>query len=238
MKYLEQTFIELDMRKENGFQHALEGLALACTKKDFMSSTLFDKIRRVFLEKKCISQGNPLTLTMLTDAEELELKERAQNMSKEMTEKQFNTVLLGFEAFTVENGVYHRLSPLTFSDPIKNLNNASTGNLKIIRVCSDSNTATGNLSGGDVVCIFTECVKKDDIKVRFFQLNENNERCWEAFATFSDADVHKQCAILFRTPSYQYQNVIEDVEVFFELFRPSDDNVSDPREFRYLRQRV
>ena len=110
MKYFEQTFIELDMRKENGFQHALEGLALACTKKDFMFSTLFDKLRRVFLEKKCISQGNPLTLTMLTDAEELELKERAQIMSKEMTEKQLNTVLLGFEAFTVENGVYHQES--------------------------------------------------------------------------------------------------------------------------------
>ena len=38
---------------------------------------------------------------------------------------------------------------------------------------------------------------------------------------------------MFRTPAYKDQNVSEDVNVFFELYRPSDAAFSEPKAFRY-----
>lgn len=35
----------------------------------------------------------------------------------------------------------------------------------------------------------------DDIKVRFFQTDENNKQIWEAWGKFTEADVHHQYAI-------------------------------------------
>lgn len=37
----------------------------------------------------------------------------------------------------------------------------------------------------------------------------------------------------FRTPPYEDQTVTEDVNVFFELYRPSDNAYSEPKHFRY-----
>ena len=37
----------------------------------------------------------------------------------------------------------------------------------------------------------------------------------------------------FRIPAYRDQSVSEDVNVFFELTRPSDDAVSEPQAFQY-----
>ena len=37
----------------------------------------------------------------------------------------------------------------------------------------------------------------------------------------------------FRTPPYENQTVTEDVNVFFELYRPSDNAYSEPKHFRY-----
>jgi len=40
----------------------------------------------------------------------------------------------------------------------------------------------------------------EDIKVRFFETDaKTNVRIWEAFADFSEADVHHQHAIAFRS---------------------------------------
>ena len=38
----------------------------------------------------------------------------------------------------------------------------------------------------------------EDIKVRFFEVNEDNELLWEDFADFSELDVHHQYAIAFK----------------------------------------
>merc|ERR1712038_528728 len=197
------------------------------TSRRFINDIIFSRIRRVFLEQKGASQGTPHA--MLTDAEELQLKNDAGKMGKEMSGK-LNTVLLGFEAFRVENGgIYYPLCSMAFTNPINNLKNPSTGELKICRISSYA----GSVAGGDEVFIFIERVKKGDIQVRFFQLDENDERCWEALAHFTEADVHHQFAIAFTTPPYEDQTVTEDVQVFFELYRPSDSAFSDHREFRY-----
>lgn len=67
----------------------------------------------------------------------------------------------------------------------------------------------------------------DDIEVRF-ALND-----WEAKGIFSQADVHRQVAIVFKTPPY-CKVITEPVTVKMQLRRPSDQEVSEPMDFRYL----
>ncbi len=38
----------------------------------------------------------------------------------------------------------------------------------------------------------------EDIKIRFFETDENEQEIWSAFADFSELDVHHQYAIAFK----------------------------------------
>jgi len=222
----EQDFIEVDISRKNGFQHVWQGLGIIHTSRRHIDETLFNRIKKVYLEQK--GKKNNDNQPFLTDPEELQLKSDAANMGKEVTDK-LNTVVLGFEAFRVENGIYIPLCAMAFTNPINNLKNPSTGELKICRISAFS----GSVSGGDEIFIFIERVKKGDIQVKFFQLDDNEEKVWEEFAEFTEGDVHHQYAIAFKTPAYRDQTVSEDVNVFFELYRPSDAAFSEPKAFRY-----
>lgn len=57
---------------------------------------------------------------------------------------------------------------------------------------------------------------------------------WEARGSFSQADVHRQVAIVFKTPAYYNTSIMESVTVQMQLRRPSDQEVSEPMDFRYL----
>lgn len=57
---------------------------------------------------------------------------------------------------------------------------------------------------------------------------------WESKGSFSQADVHRQVAIVFRTPPYRDTNLTEPVRVKMQLRRPSDREVSEPMDFQYL----
>ena len=187
----EQDFIEWDVLRNKGFKHTWQGLGIIHTSRRFIDETIFNRIKKVFLEQKAAKAGTQHV--MLTDAEELTLKSDAHKMGKEMPGK-LNTVVLGFEAFRVENGIYYPLCNMAFTNSINNLKNPSTGELKICRISS----CHGSVAGGDEVFIFIERVKKGDIMVRFFQLDENEDRVWDADAHFTEADVHHQFAIAFR----------------------------------------
>lgn len=71
--------------------------------------------------------------------------------------------------------------------------------------------------------------RSDDIEVRFFSSNG-----WEAKGSFSQADVHRQVAIVFKTPPFYDPSIAESVTVHMQLRRPSDQEVSEPLAFRYL----
>ena len=68
----------------------------------------------------------------------------------------------------------------------------------------------------------------EDIEVRFFRDS------WEGKGSFSQADVHRQVAIVFRTPAYCDANLTAPVHVKMQLRRPSDREVSEPVDFQYL----
>ena len=144
----------------------------------FLNNCIIIYIIHIILEEKAVRERNHPVL--LTKVEEINLKEDAKRMSREMTNK-MNNVILGFEVFTVVGGVYYPLCDMVFSQAIKNLKNPTTGDLKITRM----STGSGCVLGGDEVFIFTERVIKGNIKIRFFQENEEDERIWEESINFN-----------------------------------------------------
>lgn len=105
-----------------------------------------------------------------------------------------------------------------------------SGELKIVRV----DAYQGSASGGDEVFLLCEKVNKKDIKVRFFELDGEGSTTWQAFATFSESDVHHQVAIVFKTPAFRDQSICQPVAVWMQLFRSRDGECSESRPFTYL----
>src|SRR5699024_134538 len=83
------------------------------------------------------------------------------------------------------------------------------------------------------VYLLCEKVNKKEIRVRFFEIDNNGNQQWEAFGSFSESDVHHQVAIVFRTPPYRDQNIEKPVQVYLQLFRQRDGEFSEPRTFIY-----
>ncbi|XP_075943186.1 transcription factor p65 isoform X1 [Anarhichas minor] len=135
-----------------------------------------------------------------------------------------NSVRLCFQAFiTLASGELIPLEPVV-SQPIFDNRAPNTAELKICRV----NRNSGSCKGGDEIFLLCDKVQKEDIEVRFFQDS------WEGKGTFSQADVHRQVAIVFRTPPYRDTNLSEPIRVKMQLRRPSDREVSEPMDFQYL----
>ncbi|XP_042295898.1 transcription factor p65 isoform X2 [Sceloporus undulatus] len=136
-----------------------------------------------------------------------------------------NAVRLCFQVWIRDPGSGRLVQlPLVISQPIYDNRAPNTAELKICRV----NRNSGSCLGGDEIFLLCDKVQKEDIEVRFFKDS------WEAKGSFSQADVHRQVAIVFKTPPYMDQALREPVTVQMQLRRPSDKEVSGPMEFRYL----
>ncbi|XP_060614181.2 transcription factor p65 [Anolis sagrei] len=136
-----------------------------------------------------------------------------------------NAVRLCFQVWIRDTGSGHLVQlPLVISQPIYDNRAPNTAELKICRV----NRNSGSCRGGDEIFLLCDKVQKEDIEVRFFKDS------WEAKGSFSQADVHRQVAIVFKTPPYMDQALREPVTIQMQLRRPSDKEVSGPMEFRYL----
>ncbi|XP_044864292.1 proto-oncogene c-Rel isoform X2 [Mauremys mutica] len=139
-------------------------------------------------------------------------------------EYDLNVVRLCFQVFLPdEHGNCTIPVPPVISNPIYDNRAPNTAELRICRV----NKNCGSVKGGDEIFLLCDKVQKDDIEVRFV-LNE-----WEAKGSFSQADVHRQVAIVFKTPPF-YKDITEPVTVKMQLRRPSDQEVSESMDFRYL----
>lgn len=135
-----------------------------------------------------------------------------------------NVVRLCFQVFLPdEHGNLTTALPPVVSNPIYDNRAPNTAELRICRV----NKNCGSVRGGDEIFLLCDKVQKDDIEVRFV-LND-----WEAKGIFSQADVHRQVAIVFKTPPY-CKAILEPVTVKMQLRRPSDQEVSESMDFRYL----
>lgn len=148
------------------------------------------------------------------------------NVSLEDLKSDFdlNTVCLCFQVYIRDQTGVPVPLPFVVSQPIYDNRAPNTAELKICRV----NKNSGSCLGGDEIFLLCDKVQKEDIEVVFVHGN------WEARGSFSQADVHRQVAIVFRTPPYQDQEIRQPVKVQMQLRRPSDKEVSEPMEFQYL----
>ncbi|KAL7727297.1 hypothetical protein ACLKA6_016045 [Drosophila palustris] len=160
-----------------------------------------------------------------------QIQELHQETEREAKDMNLNQVRLCFEAFKIEdNNTWTPIAAPVFSNAINNRKSAQTGELRIVRLSKP----TGSVMGNDELILLVEKVSKKNIKVRFFEENDDGETVWEAYAKFRESDVHHQYAIVCQTPAYKDKDVEKEVPVSIELIRPSDDERSFPSlPFRY-----
>lgn len=159
-----------------------------------------------------------------SDADEHLIAREAKELGKNMD---LNIVRLKFTAFLPDSsgGFTRALKPVV-SNPIYDSKSPNASNLKISRM----DKTCGSVSGGDEIFLLCDKVQKDDIEIRFY---EEDDEAWEAFGDFSPTDVHKQYAIVFKTPPYH--KVIErPVTVFLQLKRKKGGDCSEPKQFTYI----
>ena len=112
------------------------------------------------------------------------------------------------------------------------LESPDSGELRIVRI----NQFYGSVIGGDEIYLLCEKVNKKEIRIRFFEIDNDGNQQWEAFGQFNETDVHHQVAIVFRTPPYRNSEIKKPVHVYLQLFRQRDGESSEPRTFIYKPQ--
>ena len=139
-----------------------------------------------------------------------------------------NVVRLCFQVFIEGNEKEKFNLPLqpVVSDPIYDKKAMSDLNIVRLSHCSAS------IAGGQEVILLCDRITKDDVQVKFYE-EQNNQIVWESLAEFQPNDVHKQCAIVFRVPKYYQEFINQPVTVYIQLRRPSDNHLSEVRQFQY-----
>ncbi|XP_044262908.1 nuclear factor NF-kappa-B p110 subunit isoform X2 [Tribolium madens] len=208
---------------EEGYIYTFHSMGIIHTAKKNLVPELVKKKTQLKKEEVARLEGK---VRELTQKEEIEIKGLAEAESKFVN---LNVVVLRFDAFYENNGILHPICPPVYSHTINNLKSALTGELKIVRM----DHCTSPAKGGREVFILVERVTKKNIKIRFYELDDDDNMLWEEYGRFSDLDVHHQYAIVFKTPPYKDLNIKSPVKVFIELERPSDRARSEPKEFTY-----
>ncbi|XP_047247150.1 transcription factor RelB homolog isoform X1 [Girardinichthys multiradiatus] len=158
-------------------------------------------------------------------------RRRSQNIdpfktghTKGIEDMDMNAVRLCFECLLEwDDGRKDSLFPVV-SKPIYDKKATTTSELKICQL----NLNRGSCKGKTEVYMLCDKVQKDDIEILF------REGSWKANGEFAQTDVHRQIAIVFKTPPYQDQDITEEVEVSIVLRRVSDQMESEPVSFTYL----
>ncbi|XP_028321381.1 transcription factor RelB isoform X2 [Gouania willdenowi] len=158
-------------------------------------------------------------------------KRRSQNIdpfqtghTKGIEDMDMNAVRLCFQCeLEWDDGRKDSLSPVV-SKPIYDKKATTTSQLKI----SLLNQYRGSCTGKTEIYMLCDKVQKDDIEIIF------RRGSWKANGEFALTDVHRQIAIVFKTPPYQDPDISEEVAVSVVLRRISDQMESEPVTFTYL----
>ncbi|XP_077467745.1 dorsal-related immunity factor Dif [Stigmatopora argus] len=158
-------------------------------------------------------------------------KRRSQNIdpfqtghSKGIEDMDMNAVRLCFQCqLEWKDGTLESLSPVV-SNPIYDKKATTTSQLKI----SQLNQYKGSCAGKTEIYMLCDKVQKDDIEIIF------RRGSWKANGEFAQTDVHRQIAIVFKTPPYREQDLTEEVDVQVALRRLSDQMESQAVTFTYL----
>jgi Rel/ankyrin family protein len=177
--------------------------------------------RKKIIELEFETNRKPTVEEMSRIEKESEEEAKAMNL---------NQVCLKFDAirYNEQFQKWERICEPIYSNVVNDTKSAKTGQLKICRM----STTASVCSGGDEIFLFVEKVCKDNIKVRFFE-GEEDDRIWVADGIFDETDVHHQFGIVLKTPKYKDESIQEPINVWIELYRPSDGCVSNPLPFKY-----
>ncbi|KAI1893235.1 hypothetical protein AGOR_G00121610 [Albula goreensis] len=146
--------------------------------------------------------------------------------SKSIEDIDMNVVRLCFQCeLEIDNEDRVQLSPVV-SNAIYDKKATTTSELKINRL----NVVRGPCTGKTEIYLLCDKVQKDDIEIIF------SSGQWEAKAEFAQTDVHRQIAIVFKSPPYQEQDITDEVVVNVFLRRLSDHMDSEPVQFTYMPQ--
>ncbi|XP_028414852.1 nuclear factor NF-kappa-B p105 subunit-like [Dendronephthya gigantea] len=153
---------------------------------------------------------------------------------QEADKMNLSTVRLCFQTYLPDqDGRFVICLKPVYSHPIYDSKAAAASELKICRIDRQS----GFVQGGEEIFLLCDKVQKEDIEVRFFENQEEDRpEPWEAFGKFSTSDVHRQFAIVLKTPEYWNTAIEKPVKVLLELRRKSDKETSAPVEFTYKPQ--
>ncbi|XP_063047238.1 nuclear factor NF-kappa-B p100 subunit isoform X2 [Engraulis encrasicolus] len=165
-----------------------------------------------------------------SDTDEQAILNEAKELARSMD---LNIVRLKFTAYLQDStGAYTRALKPVISNPIYDSKSPNASNLKISRM----DKTCGSVLGGDEIFLLCDKVQKDDIDVRFYEEDDAAPGVgpWEAFADFSPTDVHKQYAIVFKTPPYYRTDIEKAVTVFIQLKRKKGGDCSEPKQFTYV----
>ncbi|KAJ3602778.1 hypothetical protein NHX12_030526 [Muraenolepis orangiensis] len=162
-------------------------------------------------------QGEVRSPRELTEHQRSLISSSASHQSKDMD---LSVVRLMFTAFlpNSDGGFSRRLEPVV-SEPIYDSKAPNASNLKIVRM----DRTAGCVTGGEEVYLLCDKVQKED----------DNGMTWEALGDFSPTDVHRQFAIVFKTPKYRDLSLQKPTSVFVQLKRKSDNETSEPKPFTY-----
>ncbi|XP_053392566.1 nuclear factor NF-kappa-B p105 subunit-like [Mercenaria mercenaria] len=191
------------------------------------SEVLEQRICNSIIEARKRESKNWNTPILLRDEDKKRAKLEAAAQAKGM---HLNVVRLCFQCYLTDNegSVTAELNSIV-SDPIYDSKAPGANALKICRMDKYSGCCTGN----DEVFLLCEKVQKDDIMVRFVEQDPEGAVVWEKYGHFGPFDVHRQFAIVFKTPEYRDVNIQTPVNVLVMLQRKSDGESSDPKSFTY-----
>ncbi|XP_014776042.1 nuclear factor NF-kappa-B p105 subunit isoform X2 [Octopus bimaculoides] len=189
---------------------------------------LKERILESMILKKRIDSGNVNDTSI--NADEIEIhaaEESARNQGKNMS---LNVVRLNFQAYlySKEDNKFSILLPSIVSNPVFDSKSLHAANLKIIRMDKYSGYCTGN----EEVYLLCDRISRDDICVVFSE-NENSPDQWRALADFGATDIHKQYAIVFKTPPYHNIHISKPIQVNIRLEKPSNNETSEAMIFTY-----
>ena len=182
--------------------------------------------------------GGAAALASLPEEERRALEQMAAEQARGMN---LNVVRLCFQAFLPdESGRFTQAMPSCISQAIYDTKAASSSALRIYRLDRHS----GSVMGGDEIFMLCDRVQKDDIVVRFYEERSARDSegvagahepdFWEADGVFSPNDVHRQSAIVFKTPPYWNTGIGRPTKVWVALKRRSEDEMGEAQQFTYL----
>ncbi|CAK9300362.1 unnamed protein product [Gordionus sp. m RMFG-2023] len=211
---------------ENEMTICFQNLGILHVPKKEVPQIMQERLEEEYRMQKIMSQDRHSANYDLSEAERQMIRVNAEENAKTM---ELNVIRLCFQSYIIDSSGHEIPIPPVLSKPVYDSKSPNTAALKICRMDKQAGYCVGN----EEIFLLCERVQKDDISIRFFELDEKGKEIWHDYGKFSIHDVHKQYAIVFRTPPFRTQNLSKPARVFIQLQKKKDGLTSEPKPFTF-----